>query len=58
MIRALEITSERNTAQINREVPRGLRKAFSNFAGVRDTPVFEAFQSGEWEYVRFVLCKA
>jgi ubiquinone/menaquinone biosynthesis C-methylase UbiE len=58
VIRALEITSERNTAQINREVPRGLRKAFSNFAGVKDTPVFEAFQSGEWEYVRFVLCKA
>jgi ubiquinone/menaquinone biosynthesis C-methylase UbiE len=55
--RALEITSEENRKKIKQQVPFGLRSIFSNFAGIQDTPVFEACGTGEWVYVRFVLRK-
>jgi ubiquinone/menaquinone biosynthesis C-methylase UbiE len=58
VVRALELTSERNAKDIKEQVPLGLRSTFSNFAGIKDTPVFDALRTGEWEYVRFVLRKA
>jgi hypothetical protein len=58
VVRALELTSERNAKDIKEQVPLGLRSTFSNFAGIKDTPVFDALRTGEWEYVRFVLHKA
>jgi hypothetical protein len=33
------------------------RSIFRNFAGIQETPVFEACGAGEWVYVRFVLKK-
>jgi ubiquinone/menaquinone biosynthesis C-methylase UbiE len=58
VVRSLESTSTRNAADIRKQVPLGFRRMFSNFAGLRDTPVFEALRSGEWEYLRFALKKA
>jgi ubiquinone/menaquinone biosynthesis C-methylase UbiE len=55
---ALGITSEQNRKKIQEQVPVGLRSIFRNFAGIRDTPVFEACGAGEWVYIRFVLKKA
>jgi hypothetical protein len=55
---ALRITSEQNRKKIQEQVPIGLRSIFCNFAGIRDTPVFEACGAGEWVYIRFVLKKA
>ena len=57
VIRALEFTSDRNRASIQKEVPRGFRSIFRNFAGVHGTPVFDAFCSEEWRYMRYVLQK-
>jgi ubiquinone/menaquinone biosynthesis C-methylase UbiE len=57
VVRALELTSAVNRVAIKDQVPLGLRRTFSNFAGIQDTPVFEALRTGEWEYVRFVLQK-
>jgi ubiquinone/menaquinone biosynthesis C-methylase UbiE len=57
VVHALEITSEQNRKTIQQQVPFGLRASFRNFAGIRDTPVFEACGSGEWVYVRYVLKK-
>jgi ubiquinone/menaquinone biosynthesis C-methylase UbiE len=58
VVQALSNTSERNARDIKAQVPWGLRKVFSNFAGIKDTPVFNALSTGEWEYVRFVMQKA
>ena len=55
--RALRITSEYNRKEIQKQVPLGLRSIFCNFAGLQDTPVFEACGAGEWVYIRFVLKK-
>jgi ubiquinone/menaquinone biosynthesis C-methylase UbiE len=57
VVRALQLTSERNADDIREQVPWGLRAVFSNFAGIEDTPVFEALRTREWEYVRFVMRK-
>jgi ubiquinone/menaquinone biosynthesis C-methylase UbiE len=57
VIRALEFTSDRNRASIQKEVPRGFRSIFRNFAGIHGTPVFDAFCTEEWMYMRYVLQK-
>ena len=57
VVRALEATSLRNAEEIRKQVPWGLRSTFSNFAGIKDTPVFEALRTREWEYVRWVMRK-
>jgi ubiquinone/menaquinone biosynthesis C-methylase UbiE len=55
--RALELNSETNRAWIEEKVPARLRSIACNFAGIKDTPVFEAIRTGEWKYLRFVLQK-
>lgn len=57
VVRALAITSERNTESIQEQVPPGLRSTFRNFSGVEGSPVFGALSTGEWLYVRFLLEK-
>jgi ubiquinone/menaquinone biosynthesis C-methylase UbiE len=57
VIRALEFTSNRNRASIQKEVPPGFRTMFRNFAGIHGTPVFDAFCTKEWMYMRYVLQK-
>jgi len=57
VVRALQLTTEKNATEIRAQVPRGVRSLFSNFAGIEGTPVFEALRRREWEYVRFVMRK-
>jgi SAM-dependent methyltransferase len=57
VLRALEADSERRLALIECKTPRLLRQPFRQFAGVKGSPVYKAFRSGEWEYLRFVLRK-
>jgi hypothetical protein len=57
VLRALGLTSETNRALIEEKVPARFRPIVCNFAGIKDTPIFDAIRSGEWEYRRFVLRK-
>jgi ubiquinone/menaquinone biosynthesis C-methylase UbiE len=56
VLRSLQHGSRRRLERAER-VPRFARRAFKNFAAVEGTPMFEAFQSGKVEYVRFSLVK-
>lgn len=55
VLRALELDNDRKLGLIQVEVPRTCRTLFQCFAGIKDTPSFEAFRSGRWVYWRFVL---
>jgi SAM-dependent methyltransferase len=57
VVRALELDSDRRIRLIEKRVPRFLRKGMRIFAGVNGTPMFEAFASGAFQYIRFVLQK-
>lgn len=50
VVRALEAVHDRKMALIQAHVPRLLRGAFGDFAGVRGSRVWHALQSGEVEY--------
>jgi len=57
VIAALERDDEVKRAFINRAVPRFLRPALSEFAGMRGTEMFESFRNGNLTYSSFVLKK-
>src|SRR5262249_32771743 len=57
VITALERDNERKLELIDRLVPRVLRRSFRDFAAVRGSSIFEAFQSRQLVYMSFVLRK-
>ena len=54
---ALDQDNERKVVLINRFVPRPLRPSFNDFAAVRGSSLFEAFRTGRFVYMSFVLRK-
>lgn len=55
VVRALELDSDRRNLLIQKRAPRFLRNVLQTFASVNGSPIFNAFQSGALQYVRFVL---
>lgn len=55
VVRALELDSDRRSLVIQKRAPRFLNKALHAFAAVNGSPTFEAFRSGELQYIRYVL---
>ncbi|HEX8708973.1 MAG TPA: class I SAM-dependent methyltransferase [Pyrinomonadaceae bacterium] len=58
VVRALDLDSERKTALIRTTIPKLLRERFLKFAGTKGSPVYKLFESGEWQYLRFVMQKS
>jgi SAM-dependent methyltransferase len=52
---ALARDNDRKLALIHRRVPYPLRAVFNQFAATEGTPTWEAFRTGSWEYLSFVL---
>ena len=57
VVAALEHDSQRKLDLIDRMIPSVLRPSFLDFAAVRGSALFEAFQSGKLAYMSFVLQK-
>lgn len=57
VVRALEIDSERRRVLIQKRFPKFLQDSVQAFAGIEGTFMFNAFASGDLQYVRFVLQK-
>jgi SAM-dependent methyltransferase len=55
IVRALELDSDRRVTLIRKRAPKFLYSAMDTFASVNGSPMFDAFQSGQLQYVRFVL---
>ncbi len=55
ILRALELDSERRVALIRKRAPKFLYSAMEAFASVDGSPMFNAFASGDLQYMRFVL---
>ena len=58
VVRALELDTPIRRAQIERRVPKLLRRQVLRFAAVEGSPVYRAFAEHELTYLRFVLEKA
>jgi hypothetical protein len=58
VLHALDADNERKLALIERLVPSVLRPAFLDFAGMRGSKVYKAFQSGSLVYFSFVTRKS
>ena len=57
VIAALDQISDDKQARIEKGTGRIIRRSFETFAGVRGTPVYEAFTKGELRYYRYLLRK-
>lgn len=58
VVRALEIDGARREEAVSRLCPAPLRTFAREFAGTRDSKLYESFASGERTYLNFVLRKA
>ena len=57
VLAALDVISDDKQARIEKGTGRIIRRSFETFAGVRGTPVYEAFTKGELGYYRCLLRK-
>jgi len=57
VLHALDLISETKQDSINRMVPRVLRSAFRDFAGVKDSKVYTLFKDRHMVYSKFLLRK-
>lgn len=57
VLKALELDNERKLALIQSKAPRFMRERVQQFAGLKGSPVYRRFLTGEWEYLRFALQK-
>jgi SAM-dependent methyltransferase len=57
VLKALELDSERKLALIRSKAPKFMRGRVEEFAGLKGSPVYKRFLTGEWEYMRFALQK-
>jgi len=58
VLAALDWDNDRKLDLIHRLIPRVLRPSFLDFAAVRGSAIYEAFQSGKLVYISFVLLKS
>ncbi len=54
VLRALELVSEQREREITSHVPRLLRRAFRDFAGVKNSAVYDMLKQGRMVYVSYV----
>lgn len=57
VLRALDLINEPKQSLIEKHVPSFLKEAFQDFAGVKDSQVYEAFQTGKLVYLSYVFEK-
>lgn len=57
VILALDLISDRKVKSIDTNVPKIIRKTFRDFAGVKETKVYNAFKSGQLQYYFIVAQK-
>ena len=57
VLAALDVISDDKQARIEKGTGRIIRRSFETFAGVRGTPVYDAFTKGELGYYRCLLRK-
>jgi len=57
VLAALDYDHERKRALINEKIPRLIRAQFQQFAGLRDSPIYQAIRERRAEYVSYVLRK-
>ena len=57
VLAALDDDHERKRALINEKIPRLIRAQFQQFAGLRDSPIYQAIRERRAEYVSYVLRK-
>jgi hypothetical protein len=57
VLKALELDSERKLAIIRSKASKFMRGRVEEFAGLKGSPVYQRFLTGEWEYMRFALQK-
>jgi len=58
VLASLDRDNDRKLDLIHRLIPRVLRPSFLDFAAVRGSAIYEAFQSGRLVYISFVLLKS
>jgi len=57
ILASLDSTSTENSGKIRANIPWYLRKAFSDFAGIQNTSVYNLFKSGKLVYYLFLVKK-
>jgi ubiquinone/menaquinone biosynthesis C-methylase UbiE len=57
VVKALELVNESKQDLININVPKFLRQAFQEFAGVKDSKIYNGFVNGEMIYLSYILEK-
>ncbi|MEM7394229.1 MAG: class I SAM-dependent methyltransferase, partial [Verrucomicrobiota bacterium] len=57
VLHALDLFTETKEEAINKMVPRLLRSAFSDFAAIKDSTVYNRFKDRDWVYSKFLLRK-
>jgi ubiquinone/menaquinone biosynthesis C-methylase UbiE len=57
VLKALELDSERKLAIIRSKASKFMRGRVEEFAGLKGSPVYTRFETGEWEYMRFAMQK-
>ncbi len=57
VVKALDRDNERRQSVIEKKIPKFLRSAFFQFAGVKGSERYESFSNGNMEYWNFVLVK-
>ena len=58
VLAALDADNDRKLALMKKILPKSLYAAFSDFAAVKGSLVYEHFRTGEMKYLRFELVKA
>ena len=57
VLKALDKISDEKQSKIRKGTGPIIRRSFETFAGVRGTPIYEAFSNGELQYYRCLLRK-
>jgi hypothetical protein len=57
VLRAMDLTGEQKSGLVNAHVPAILKRSFRHFAGVPGSRVYNSFEVGEVQYVRYALEK-
>jgi len=57
ILQSLDRESDRHEQQIKENIPWYLRKAFSDFVGIKNTGVYNLFKTGQYVYYSFLLQK-
>ena len=58
VLNALDLIHDRKMKMIDKNVPTIIQSAFKDFAGVKDSKIYNAFKDGTAVYLQFVLQKS